>query len=82
MSRDQQVDEALDSILEQSRTEKPELSTQQQIYNVISNLSESELLKLKKQVDHLVEKKEGERRRMRERLTHQRDMDSLLDGLL
>lgn len=82
MSRDNDIDSALDSILEGSGSRDTN-DPQVQIYNLLNEMSEADMLKVKKQVDHLVEKREGERRRMRERVqANEKDMNSTLDGLI
>ena len=82
MSRDKQIDTALDSILEGSQSTETN-NPQVQVHNILRQMNEDELLKVKKQVDHLVEKQEGERRRMRERVVaNEKDMTNMFDGLL
>jgi len=75
MSRQQQVLDALSSITEQDNNKSKKEDDQPSIYEMLSRMDEHELMSVKKQVDHLVEKKEGERRRLRERMNMQSETD-------
>lgn len=82
MSREKQIDSAFDSILEGSGSRNTN-DPQVKIYNMLNEMSEDDILKVKKQVDHLIEKREGERRRMRERVqANERNIDSMFGDLL
>lgn len=85
MSREQDILTTLDSITESSKSGS-KASDQPSIFEQLQQLDEDNLLKAKKQIDHLVEKKEGEKRRIREQLqmsqqTEEERIDSMFTGI-
>jgi hypothetical protein len=84
MSRDDQINSALDSIVQESGTKSnKENDPHVQIHNLLEKMTEDEINRVKRQVDHLIEKKHGERKRTQERVkfNSQRE-DNMFDGLL
>jgi len=86
MSREEELLKALSDLTEDSGRKGQTKSKQQMVYDLMMEMSESEIATVKKQASAILEQREGKRRMLKERLqfssSGEDQIDSMFKGLI
>lgn len=86
MSREEELLKTLSDLTEDLGKERQTKSKQQMVYDLMMEMSESEIATVKKQASAILEQREGKRRMLKERLqfssSGEDQIDSMFKGLI